>query len=133
MKVLLKVCQENNLNLQVAEVFLQNDFCSHFEFGRSLSHAYNSVPRQMCARCSSILTAHVLRQAKTYFSDLLPITGRQNSFETYSIFSQRMNQDFIVFSTESKCGIKSITRKVWAFMLASYLFRVSCYPVAKHL
>lgn len=59
----------------------------HFECGRRLSHAYNSVPRQMCARHSPILTAHLLGQAKTYFSDLLPITGRQNNFETYSIFS----------------------------------------------
>lgn len=50
---------------------------SHFECGRSLSHAYNSVLRQMCARHSPILTAHLQGQEKTYFSDLLPITGRQ--------------------------------------------------------
>lgn len=67
---------------------------SHFECGRSLSHAYNSVPRQMCARHSPILTAHLLGQTKTYFSDMLPITGRQNSVKTYSIFSPEDEPSF---------------------------------------
>lgn len=133
-KSVVEVCHENNINLQVAEVFLQNDF---YSFILNVEEDFHMLIILFPDKC----VPDIPQSWQPIYWDkqrLISVTCYQSLEDRttlrLTLFSlQRMNHVFTVFSIESKCGIMSITSKVWAYMLTAYPFRVSCYPAAKHL
>lgn len=130
----VEVCQENNINLQAGEVFLQNDFCSLILNVEEAFHMLIILFLDKCVPDIPQSWQPIYRDKKRFIS----VTCYQSLEDRTALrltlfFLQRMNQVFTVFLTESKCGMKSITSKTLAYMLTAYPFRVSCYPVAKHL
>lgn len=93
----------------------------HFECGRRLSHAYNSVPRQMCAR-------HPQSWQPIYWDKQRlqwPATNHWKTEQLWDLlYFLSKGWMITVFSIESKCGIMSTTSKIglicWQHILLEF-------------
>lgn len=106
----------------------------HSECGRSLSHADNSVPRQMCASHFPNPDSPFTGTSKDLFH--WAVTSHWKTEQLWDLllfFLQRLNEVFTVFWIENKCGIKSITRRIWAYILKAYSFQYFLLPFDKTL